>query len=71
MLYPSNRFLILISGREWVNTRAIVWLEASHKLKISIDIFGNKIYDLSACNIVPLPFTLPRAPMYLTWGLLT
>jgi hypothetical protein len=47
--------------RDWVDPRAIVWLEGLGQLKIQLSHRESK-RDLPACSIVPHPTTLPRAP---------
>jgi hypothetical protein len=59
---PPERFLVLISVRGRVDPRAIVRLEGLGQLKKSNDLTGNQTRDLSACNVMPQPTTLPRAP---------
>jgi hypothetical protein len=50
-----GRFLVLISVRDSVDSRAIVRLEE----------LGTRARHLPACSIVPQPTTLPRAPLLL------
>jgi hypothetical protein len=59
---PPRRFLVFISARGRVDTRAIVQLEGLGQLKTSTDVIVNRTRDLPACSIVPQPTTLPRAP---------
>jgi hypothetical protein len=59
---PPWRFLVFISVRGWVDSRAIVRLKGLSQLKKSSDIIGIWTRDLPACSIVPQPTTLPRAP---------
>jgi hypothetical protein len=33
----------------------------------SKDLIGNRTHDLPACNLVPQPTTLPRAPKYIIY----
>jgi hypothetical protein len=60
-LYPPGRFLVLISVRGWIDSRAIVWLEVLGKLK-KIHLIGTQTRELPACSIVPEPATLLHAP---------
>jgi hypothetical protein len=62
-LYSLGRFLVRISFRSWVDTRAIMRLERLGQLKKIDDIIGNRTRDLPACSTVPRPNTLPRAPL--------
>jgi hypothetical protein len=63
ILYPPGRFVVLISVRGLVDTRAIVWLEGLGKLKNSTSL-GLKPVILTACSIVPQPTTIPHATKY-------
>jgi hypothetical protein len=58
---PTGRFMILISVRGWVDSRAIIRLEGVDKLKKSTS-SGTRTGHLLTCSMVPQPATLPRAP---------
>jgi hypothetical protein len=62
---PPRRFLVLISVRGWVESRAIVRLEGLGKLKKSTS-SRTRTGDLPACSLEPQPTTLPRAPKSLS-----
>jgi hypothetical protein len=57
-----RKFLVVISVRGWVDTRAIVWLEGIGELKKSNEIIGTRNRDLSACSVVSQQTTLQCAP---------
>jgi hypothetical protein len=67
---PAGRFLIFIPVRSWVDPRAIVRLERLRQLKKKIQLIETRTRDLPACNIVPEPPTLPRAPLCRVDGLI-
>jgi hypothetical protein len=56
---PPGRFLVLISVRDLVDSRAILRLDGLGKLKKSNYLIGNRTRDFPACSIVPKPTTLP------------
>jgi hypothetical protein len=57
-LYPQKYFLVRVSVKGRVNSRAIVRLERSGKLKQFNDLIETRARDLPACSIAPQPFTL-------------
>jgi hypothetical protein len=58
---PQKHFLVLISVRGRINSRATVELEGSIKLKKFNGLIGTRTSDLSASSILPQPSMLPRA----------
>jgi hypothetical protein len=58
--YPPGRFLVLVSVRGWVDSRAIVSLEVLGQFKKSSYLIGNRTCGIPACIWVPQPTTLPR-----------
>jgi hypothetical protein len=52
---PQKHFLVPISVRGRVNSRAIVWLDGFGKLKNSSDLIGTRKRDLAACSKMPQP----------------
>jgi hypothetical protein len=59
-LFTPGRFLVLISVRGRVDTRAIVRLQILSKLKKSTS-SGIRTGDFPACSTLPQPTTLPHA----------
>jgi hypothetical protein len=57
-LYSPERFLVLISVRGSVDSRAIVRLEGLVKLKKKIHLIGTRTRELPAYDIVPPHFIL-------------
>jgi hypothetical protein len=60
---PPGKFLVLISVRSFVDSRAIVGLEGLGKLK-KIYLSGTRTRDLLVCSILPQPSALPRCDLY-------
>jgi hypothetical protein len=50
---PPGKYLVLISARDWVDSRAILRMEGLGQLKNSNDLIWNRTRDLPACSIVP------------------
>jgi hypothetical protein len=61
---PQRRYLVLISGRSWVNARAIVRPEGFSQWKTSKTPLGTKCATPSACNTVPQATVLSHVPPY-------
>jgi hypothetical protein len=59
--YPPGKFLVLISVRTLVDSRAIV-----RSIEKSNDLIGNRTRGLPTHSIMPQPTTLPRAPCEVT-----
>jgi hypothetical protein len=57
---PPGRFLVLISLRGWVDSRAIVRLEGLGRLKNPVTLTGIEPATFRACSIVPQPTTLQQ-----------
>jgi hypothetical protein len=60
---PPGRFLVLISVRGWVDSRAIVWLEGLGQLKnpMTLSVFEPATFRLVAECLNQLRYRLPQA----------
>jgi hypothetical protein len=61
---PQKHFLVLVSVRDWVNPRSIIWLKGLDKLKEIRDLIRTQTHGLLACNVVPQPTMLLHVPYH-------